>query len=112
MLFAFAVITSLYGFIPVFVDGVGVAGGAAGKFEGIVYNFSYQVTPVGGFDCVCHGMSKGIAILSTAANAAAESAEKVTDALNDTIIGNSVSNAMKVYQQNASIFNKWIMVGI
>jgi hypothetical protein len=79
----------------------GDAGGAAGKFEGIVYNFSYQVTPVGGFDCVCHGMSKGIAILSTAANAAAESAEKVTDALNDTIIGNSVSNAMKVYQQNA-----------
>jgi hypothetical protein len=74
----------------------GGAGGAAGSFKGIVYNFSYQVTPVGGFDCVCHGMSEGISILSTHADAAAKSAEKITDALNDTIIGNSLSGVLKV----------------
>ena len=74
----------------------GSAAGGAGNFKGIVYNFSYSVTPVGGFDCVCHGMSQGITILSAQANAAAESAEKITDELNNTIIGNSISGQLKL----------------
>jgi len=79
----------------------GGAGGKSGYFKGIVYNFTYQVTPIGGFDCMCYGMSKGIAILSTHANAAAASAAKVTDALNDTIIGNSLTGQLTIAQAKA-----------
>jgi hypothetical protein len=79
----------------------GGGGGVPGRFKGMVYNFSYQVTPVGGFDCVCQGMSQGTTILSAQANAAAESADKITDALGNTIIGNSISNLLSVKSQKA-----------
>jgi hypothetical protein len=43
----------------------GSAAGSPGTYEGTVTNFSFQVNSVGGFDCSCTAMGKGMNILNT-----------------------------------------------
>ena len=78
----------------------GGAGGAPGNFKGFVYNFSYQVNSVGGFDCVCNAMGEGIAILGAAANPASDAKGKeVADALGNKVHGDTVMGALDVIVQ-------------
>jgi len=75
----------------------GGAGGQAGNFKGFVYNFSYQVNPVGGFDCVCNAMGEGMAILGASANPASDAKGKeIADALGNKVHGDTVMGALEV----------------
>jgi ABC-type branched-subunit amino acid transport system ATPase component len=75
----------------------GGAGGPAGNFKGFIYNFSYQVNPVGGFDCVCNAMGEGMAILAAASNPASDAKGKeIADALGNKVHGDTVMGALDV----------------
>lgn len=75
----------------------GGAGGPAGNFKGFVYNFSYQVNPVGGFDCVCNAMGEGMAILGATSNPASDAKGKeIADALGNKVHGDTVMGALDV----------------
>ena len=79
--FAFAVysITELDAFLPMMSIGADItieygwtikssATGNAGRFDGKVYNFSYQVNSTGGFDCTCDVVGAGQDVLRASAN--------------------------------------------
>lgn len=72
----------------------GAGAGSAGNFKGRIYNFSYQVTSVGAFDCISYGMSAGMAMISGTPNAAGQSAGTVTDASGNEKAADSLSGVL------------------
>lgn len=74
----------------------GTAGGQNGRFEGKIYNFSYQLNSNGGFDCSTHAMMAGITILGGNVDAAKKIEKQINDDLGNAISADSIINAYKV----------------
>jgi len=61
--------------------------GKQGDFNGIIYNFAYQVNTSGGFDCTTYGIGEGIAMLAANVKAAVDSkGESYKDALENLLV--------------------------
>jgi hypothetical protein len=73
--------------------------GKTGKFEGIIYNFSYTVNNSGGFDCVAYGVAKGATILPINITAGTEPDSLTTDQLDSRKVS---VNLMDILQQLAN----------
>jgi hypothetical protein len=79
----------------------GSAAGSPGNYEGVVTNFSFQVNSVGGFDCSCTAIGKGMNILSVSANPSSDAEGKeVADALGNKVLGNNALATIKVLIEN------------
>jgi len=80
----------------------GGAGGPEGKFEGIIYNFTYSVNSEGGFDCISYGMSAGINTLGGDIKAGSDSAgKKTTDASGNEVPAGTIIGEIDVMVANA-----------
>ena len=61
--------------------------GKQGEFNGIIYNFAYQVNASGGFDCTTYGIGEGIAILAANVKASVDSkGESYKDTLDNLLV--------------------------
>jgi len=81
----------------------GGAGGLNGKFNGVIYNFSYSVNSGGGFDCISYGMSAGINTLTGDVKASSDSnGKKVVDAAGNTVEASTIIGEIDVLVLNAS----------
>jgi hypothetical protein len=77
--------------------------GTQGEFNGIIYNFSYQVNASGGFDCTTFGMGPGIATLAANVKAAADGKGKsYKDPLGNTVNYINLSSWLKGLIANAA----------
>lgn len=93
------------------------ANGPSGKFDGTIYNFSYQLNANGGFDCTTMAMEKGINILPGNINAANDSDKKREDALGFTINADNITNDILIDVANlenlqAPAFDETTGIGI
>lgn len=80
----------------------GGAGGPAGSFNGIIYNFTYSVNAEGGFDCITYGMSAGINVLGGDVKAGSDSnGKKATDESGNEVEAGSIIGEIDVMVQNA-----------
>ena len=80
----------------------GPAGGKAGKFDGVIYNFSYSLNPGGYFDCTCDAMSAGVNTLGINVNAAVDpKGQSYKDPLGQDIPASTASSKIKMAEQAA-----------
>ena len=76
--------------------------GKQGEFNGIIYNFAYQVNTSGGFDCTTHGIGEGIAMLASNVKAGVDSkGESYTDEVLNIISYTSLSVRLVGLMANA-----------
>lgn len=75
------------------------ATGQSGKFEGIIYNFTYTINGNGGFDCVSYGIAKGATILPINITAGVEPDSLTTDLLDTKKVS---VNLMDILQELAN----------
>jgi hypothetical protein len=73
----------------------GAASGRPGKFEGLIYNFSYSVRPDGGFDCITYAISKGSVILPVNITAGADLNIQTTDGLGQIVDAVTIIDAIQ-----------------
>lgn len=72
------------------------AAGKEGRFQGKVYNFSYQLNNLGGFDCVSHSMGSGINIVGGNITAPKDSkGETYEDAIGNQRYATSIISKIK-----------------
>jgi hypothetical protein len=86
----------------------GPASGKPGKFEGIIYNFSYSVNSSGGFDCITYGIAKGSFVLGINITAGTDVAETTEDGLGNVRVSNSLLDDIQQLANRSSTFQKQI----
>lgn len=77
----------------------GEAAGRPGKFEGLIYNFSYSVRPDGGFNCTTYAISKGSVVLPVNITAGTNLNSETKDNLGQIIDSVTIIDAI---QSNAN----------
>jgi len=81
----------------------GLAAGQPGKFEGIIYNFSYSVNNAGGFDCVTYGIAKGSFNLGINITAGVEISKITNDIIGGAVVSNTLlEDIQQLANQNVS----------
>lgn len=77
-------------------NNAGTAAGRNGRFLGKIYNFSYNLNSVGGFDCTTQAMMPGTTIIGGNVDAPKHDEDKkIEDALGNSISPNSIINSYK-----------------
>jgi hypothetical protein len=84
----------------------GAASGKAGKFEGVIYNFSYTVNSSGGFDCITYGIAKGSFVLGINITAGVEISNEAADALGNVIIANTLLEELQQLANRSAAYQR------
>lgn len=77
--------------------------GSNGKFEGIIYNFSYTVNESGGFDCITYGIAKGVSVLPINITAGTPVDSMTSDSLDKTKVA---VNILDVLRKNSNLLTE------
>lgn len=86
----------------------GPASGKPGKFEGVIYNFSYTVNSSGGFDCITYGIAKGSFNLAINITAGIDVDKRSEDALGNANIANTLLDDIQQLANRSTTYQKQI----